>query len=292
MFKFLTDRVLMAPDDGGAGSSGEVDEATITPTEGLDSENGGTPPKEGVAEEEVSSEPSTYEIEGEVFTEQDLLTAVKASQDRASWEKTLHEKGENLNAIARSLEQARQGVMSPQPGQPHVPAAPAGNVVPTGDEFRDLLLERPEEAMSMMNTIIQDTVKSAINGNESRRVAENHFLGNHENFNEVISSPGFQQFKSGLPRDNEGNPVYNDVNAFYAYEHKEAQAKITAAEKAGFLKGEEAVRNNNDAKSRIKIMRGGGVPPAQAKSVDVRNMDTEEFLEAATASLMKMRTPD
>ena len=295
--------MLMEGDGGGGGGGtasgadangfgGEPHQGDAMGTEGAP---GGEPsPDKGDGAGGAGDEgPLSIQLGENTYSEAEIIAAIESHQNLTSREQALQERGEVINALQVSVEKARQEYMGGE-GAPHAPAG-ASPLELTGEQLRDMILENPDGFKDNLGKYIAEVVKSsvgtAVGDMDSRNTAQTHFAGKHPEFNETIRSSGFAEFSGKLPTDAAGNPIYNDVNAFYEYENAGLREKLALAEKAGFKQGEEANRASNAARNSIKVLRGGGgMPPHGAPGPDVRKMPHGAFLNDASKMIEGMRS--
>jgi hypothetical protein len=267
---------------GGAPAGADADGVTGAPapvdTNGAEPPTGDPTPPEGGAEGE---EPVSFQYGDKVLTEAELVAAIEASSRISEVEGALHAKNAEYNALAKIMETNRVALQGQEP-QP--PQAPAGM---TGEQMRDMLMDNPDGFMNFLGNFISEAVTSGVSSQvgemDSKRTAESHFLGKHEDFNNTMANPEFREYVASLPTDSQGNPIYNEANAFLEFKLAKANAMLEKAKEAGFQAGEAAARENHVAAGRIKLLRGGGAtPPAAAEGSDVKNMSHGQVLNAAT----------
>lgn len=287
-------RMMMEGDGGGGGTASGADASGVGGEPVQDDAMGAGDPSpdkgDGAGGE---PEPLSVELDGKAYSEEQLIAMIEASQNFASREEALQQRGADINALMASAEKARGEHMGSE-GAPHTPSG-ASPLELTGEQLRDMILENPDGFKDNLGRYIAEVVASsvgtAVGDMDSRNTAQTHFTGKHGDFNEVMQSPEFAEFFRTLPTDGQGQPIYNEVNAFYEYKNAMLEGKLAAAEKAGFKLGEEATRANTDARNRIKVLRGGGGMPAHgAPGPDVKKMSHGAFLNDASALIEGMRS--
>lgn len=282
----LKDRFMVYQPENGSGVDADALSGGTVQTDAVVEPSSGEPtPEEGGTAEE----PFSLQIGDDTYSEADILAAVDALKNKSRWEGELHARGEEINSLLKAVEHSRQAFQGQQPPTP--PQAPSM----TGEQARDMLMENPEGFMHMLSEAVNNAVNSGVQKHlgeyESRNLARDHFLGKYSDFNETVNSPDFRRFKSELPVDNEGAPIYNEANAYLAYQLDKARTMVENARKEGFLAGEQTAAKNLEAKTRIRMLRGGGHTPPQGgpSGPDVKNMSHGELLNAATAAILAKR---
>ncbi len=294
--EMLQRAMLMDVDDGGAGT-------------GVDTDSGGAGPvvddAAGAAAEPPAGEPSpegdgtgdadpvSFQLGERTISEQQMLDAIEAMDNKATWEGELHKKGEDLNVAMAAMERARTGQpMDPNAG--HAAQNAPGHVDMDAEQLRDMLTDTPEKFMSLITEKVAEVTQAAIgeamNTQASKTTAQEHFLGKNADFNEVVGSREFESYMAQLPKDTAGKPIYSTANGYLMMQLESANARVAAAESAGFKLGAEDAQKNNDAKNRIKILRGGGAgAPPPAKGNDLKGMSENDVNKMAYDGLMAKR---
>lgn len=259
----------MADVDAGTGVA--VDTDTV-----VDTQTDVTPP-DGVTPDAGTTDAPIIQLGEKTFTESQLLEAIDAYENKQKWSGELSQKGAELNQLREMIEQARQAVINPQPVAPQV--APVQGV--TGEQLRDLLLNDPNQAMSVINNLIEQSVAHTTEAVSTKQEIKNRFLSEHQDYPNTIATPEFKQFMANYP-------YYNEVNGYFAYQLSQAKAKLAEAEKTGFQKGEQNTINNLKAKGQIKVLTGAGAPPVAPKSQE-GPLSHQQLLETITKGLEAKR---
>ena len=297
--KELMEKAMMMSIDGGGGTADGADTDAggggAVQTDAMGDQNapaGGAPPEGGGAGG-GAEEPYSVQYGDQTFTEAQIIEAIESHQNKSTWEGELHQRGADLNILQASMERARQEHM----GGPQTPQSPgaANPLELSGEQLRDMMLDDADGFKRALGEYVNNAVSGAVQQQvgemDSRNTAQTHFTGKHGDFNEVLQSSEFAAFYNGLPMDAHGQPIYNEVNAFYEFKNQMLEQKLQAAESAGFKSGEENARKNLDARNRLKVLRGGGgMAPSQGQAPSVQSMSHGEFLNDATKMLERMRS--
>lgn len=250
-----------------------------------------TDPTPGEKPGEGGDEPFSLTYGDKTYTEDEIIEAIAARDEKATWEGKLHSRGEELNTLERALENQRLGIGGPQPAQtPGQPGEGQPGQPPefTVEDFKELILDGDPRAMEKFNDFMDYSVNTRLNGYNTQNVAKSYFSDNYSDAEQVMQSAGFREFSSKIPTDANGEPIMGPTNAYFAYQLQEANQKVEAAEKAGFLKGEENAKANLVAKGNLRLLRaGGGVRPTT--TTEPFKGTQAEMLNAATQALIAGR---
>lgn len=295
--EMLERAMLMEQDNGGAGAGTDADSGTGEPVvDDADGATGATGAGEPSPEGDGTGDdsPQSFKIGERTLTEQEMLDAVEISDNKAKWEEELHRRGEDNNAVAQALERARSG----QPTDPNAvnagqPNAP-GHVDMTAEALRDMMTDDPQKFISLVvekvSEASQAAVASELGTRDTKQAAQEHFLGKNADYNEVVNSPEFASYMKSLPTDPRGTPIYSTANGYLQMQLDAANARLAAAEKAGFDKGSAVTQANIEAKSRITVLKGGGGgAPAPPTGPDLKGMSENEVNALALKGIMDGR---
>ncbi len=221
----------------------------------------------------AESEPQyLLEVDGQKLTEEDIRSAVTSHANETKWKGELSQKGEELNVIQRALEERRLQAINPtvDPAQPRTPQTSRI----TGEQLQEMIYNKPDEALSQIDNLIQDAVNQAVRDYSSKQEIKDAFMRDYPAFNETVNSREFQTFMLS-------KPYFNPVNGYLAYD-------AIQKGKEGFNKGEQDTIKNLKAKGGIKVLSGGGATIPQTPP-NLKDLSEADFLNAATQALLKKR---
>lgn len=221
------------------------------------------------------------------YTETQVREALEALENKSKWSAELSRKGEELNLIRNFLEEQRQQVINPQIQQPQVPQQPQIEI-PSGEQLRDMILDRPQEAMATIDNLIKAAVSHYVGSamgqmqeQQSLEQVRSNFLKEHGDFEQVVKTPEAIQFMRE-------HPEYNPVNTYYKLKINELQGQLEAAKKAGFTAGEQAAIKNIQAKGNLKVLTGTGAAPVMP-SQSTGPLSQQQLLESISRKIEARR---
>lgn len=292
--------MMMEGDGGGQGGSpagADVDGFSGDPVQ-LDALAGetpaaGDPPPGTGGGAGAEPEPLSIELDGQTYSEEALINLIQSGQSITAREQALNKRGEDMNALLASVERARGEHMGGAPA-PHAPSG-TGPLEMTGEAMREMILDNPDNFKTVLAQYVHEavtsTVQEQVGDMDARNTAQTHFTGKHGDFNETVRSPEFAEFYGKLPTDAQGQPIYNEVNAYLEFENVRLNGQLEAAKKAGYDAGAAATIANTAAKNRITVLRGGGGAgmPSPGGAPDVKTMPHGQFLNTAMDMILAKR---
>jgi hypothetical protein len=279
----------MVDDDGAGGgtaSGADVDAGTgqpvVTDSTG-DVTPAQTPPDGDQAAAAAAAEPNyLFEYGDKKFTAEDITAAIDSHNNRTSWETKNLQKNEELNILARVLEEQRQAALNPNVN-PSVQTPQTQLPQITGAQLQEMIYERPDEAMATIGNLIQSAVQDSLGQFGNHMEAKNSFLSKYSDFNETIANPEFLSYQNA-------NPHFNQVNAYAFYKLEKANQNIERATKEGFNKGEQTTIQNQKAKGTLRVLAGGGGSGVSTNAPqNIASMSPAERASAAVQAIQKIR---
>lgn len=231
------------------------------------------------------------ELDGQQYTEAQVLEAFDALKNMSKWRTDLSRRGEELNAMARALEEARTRGTTPQAPQQAATQQP-GQQEQVAQLFQAAAQGNPQATamlLEMFTGLADSKAQERLQTHQVQNEVRTSFLGKYNDFPTVTQSQEFREYSETLPKDHMGRPVYNEVNAYFAYRLDQAEKQIEQAKKSGYLAGEQATINNLKAKGTLKVLTGTGSAPVVNATPDVKKMQQGEFLNAATQAILARR---
>jgi len=288
MFPMMADEA----DAGGSGGAGTVtgadsgDAGTVV-TDSVDKDVPG-----GNGDQKPADTDPQYILEiGEgadarKLTQEDIFAALDAVDNKKSWETKLHERGEQLNIVEKMLEENRMKAINPDVNPQQIPGqAQTEKPAVTGQQLQDMILERPDEAMSVIDNLIQSAVSTAVGNYWTQSEAKNSFMSAHSDYDQTVNGSEFRDFMATNPLA----PYLNSVNAFYEFKLHQANQLVENASKDGFNKGEKTTLDNLKAKGNIRVLAGGGAGMSAVQTQSTKDMSPAERASAAIQFLEKVR---